>query len=235
MDIKILLVEDDHNLGEVLQEYLELKGFHTTLCRDGEEGWQTYQTQSFDMCLIDIMLPKMDGFALTERIRKQDNHTPIIFLTAKSLIEDTLKGLRLGADDYLTKPFSMEELLLRIQAILRRAQSNTPSPKLEAEQYVLGKFLFDYTAQKLFDGEAAQKLTSKEAALLKMLCDYQNQTLARSEALKAIWHDDTYFNARSMDVYITKLRKYLKGDPRLEILNVHGQGFRLVVPQDVIG
>jgi DNA-binding response OmpR family regulator len=181
------------------------------------------------------MLPKMDGFALTERIRKQDHHTPIIFLTAKSLIEDTLKGLRLGADDYLTKPFSMEELLLRIQAILRRAQSNTPSPKLEAEQYVLGKFLFDYTAQKLFDGEAAQKLTSKEAALLKMLCDYQNQTLARSEALKAIWHDDTYFNARSMDVYITKLRKYLKGDPRLEILNVHGQGFRLVVPQDVIG
>jgi len=200
--IKVLLAEDDLNLGQILNEYLNVKGYETELCRNGELAFQAFKRSSFDLCIFDVMMPKMDGFTLAEKIRKADTEIPIIFLTAKSLKEDAIKGFNIGADDYISKPFSMEELLLRIKAILRR----THKPEEEEEQ----------------------KLTSKEAALLRMLSLHKNQVLDRSKALKKIWQDDNYFNSRSMDVYITKLRKFLKEDENLQILNVHGQGFKLI-------
>ncbi|NJO01790.1 MAG: response regulator transcription factor [Bacteroidia bacterium] len=226
--VKILLVEDDNNLGQLLKEYLDIKGFRTSLGRDGEEAWKMYQTQSFDFCILDVMLPKLDGFSLAERIRETDRNIPIIFLTAKSLKDDTIHGLKIGADDYITKPFRMEELLLRIEAILRR--SLPPSSGESAnEEYQIGKLTFAYHSQKLLSENKEQKLTSREAELLKLLCQHKNQVLDRSYALKKIWQDDSYFNARSMDVYITKLRKYLRADENVQIINVHGQGFKLVV------
>jgi DNA-binding response OmpR family regulator len=223
----ILLVEDDQNLGQILSEYLNVKGYFTTLCRDGEEAWSAYQGRQFACCIFDVMLPKVDGFTLAERVRQKDKETPVIFLTAKSMKEDTIQGLKIGADDYITKPFRMEELLLRIQAILRRTEKNTPIiPDLQV--FEVGQYKFHYDTQKLYLYEAVQKLTSKEADLLKMLCEHKNQILERSPALKKIWGDDSYFNSRSMDVYITKLRKFLKDDATLKILNVHGQGFKLI-------
>lgn len=224
----LLLVEDDTNLGQLLKEYLEIKGFQVTLCRNGEEGLNSYKQQAFDFCIFDVMLPKMDGFTLAEKIRKEDKRIPILFLTAKSLKEDTIKGLQIGADDYLTKPFRMEELLLRIQAIMRRIQNNNPEGQNQDIQNI-GKFTFDYKQRKLLIDNSEQKLTSKEAELLLLLCQSRNQILDRSYALKKIWREDTYFNARSMDVYVTKLRKYLKADENIQIINVHGQGFKLVV------
>lgn len=221
---QLLLVEDDDNLGEILQEYLEAKGYPTVLEKDGRAGWEAYQKKHYDLCLLDVMLPKMDGFTIAEKIRQTDKETPIIFLTAKSLPEDTLKGFKAGADDYLTKPFSMEELLVRMKAILRRTMHlETP-----ISSYELGKLLFDVNKQELQWEGQSQKLTSKESALLALLSEHKNRTLNRSYALKKIWNDDSYFNARSMDVYITKLRKYLKVDESLQILNIHGEGFRLV-------
>lgn len=228
MKIKVLLVEDDNNLGQLLSEYLDIKGYATTLCRDGEEGLNTYQNTTFDFCIFDVMLPKMDGFKLAEKIRAKDTTIPIIFLTAKSLKEDTITGLKIGADDYLTKPFRMEELLLRIQAILRRTRQGTNDSEETQTRLAVGKFVFDTTTQKLMLGEKTQKLTSKEAGLLRALCFRKNQVLERSEALLKVWGDDSYFNSRSMDVYITKLRKYLKTDENLQIINVHGRGFKLV-------
>jgi len=225
--LKILLVEDDTNLGQILKEYLEIKGYLVKLCRDGEEGWSSYQSRLYDFCIFDVMLPKLDGFGLAERIREHDKITPIIFLTAKSLKEDTIQGLKIGADDYITKPFRMEELLLRIQAILRRTQQSEQDPE-ETTTFHLGKFEFSSQTQKLNLNGSEQKLTSKESELLRLLCLSKNQVLDRSFALKKIWGDDSYFHARSMDVYITKLRKYLKQDPDLQILNVHGQGFKLI-------
>lgn len=227
--MKILLVEDDTNLGQLLKEYLEVKGFETTLCRDGEEGLKSYQQENYDFCIFDVMLPKMDGFTLAEKIRVQENdqQIPIIFLTAKSLKEDTIHGLKIGADDYMTKPFRMEELLLRIQAIMKRTQKSLAFD--DKEEFEIGHFVFNSTTQFLTSVEGKQyKLTSKESQLFKMLCQHKNQVVERSKALKEIWHEDTYFNARSMDVYITKLRKYLKSDEKLQIINVHGQGFKLV-------
>lgn len=226
-NIHILLVEDDLNLGQLLKEYLEIKGYETTLCRDGEEGLATYQDQKFSFCIFDVMLPKLDGFSLAEKIREVDRNIPIIFLTAKSLKEDTIHGLKIGADDYMTKPFRMEELLLRIQAILRRS-SIQETDQQELNHFQLGRFDFAYDSQKLTWDDKEQKLTSKENELLRLLCLNKNQVLERSYALKKIWHDDSYFNARSMDVYITKLRKYLKPDEKVQIINVHGQGFKLV-------
>jgi len=225
-EIKILLVEDDNNLGQLLQEYLQIKGYPTTLKRDGEAGLDAYQTSNFQLCILDVMLPKMDGFSLAEKIREQDKTVPIIFLTAKSMKEDAIKGFKVGADDYIHKPFSMEELLLRIEAIMRRVGQN----EIISEQHYfeVGSFSFDYDTQKLQRNGESKKLTSKEADLLKMLCEHKNQTLERSKALKKIWLDDNYFNARSMDVYITKLRKYLKSDENIQIVNVHGQGFKLI-------
>ncbi|MBC7919669.1 MAG: response regulator transcription factor [Ferruginibacter sp.] len=224
---KILLVEDDPNLGQILREYLDLKGYLTDLARDGEQAFRLFQQNRYDLGLFDVMLPKKDGFSLAREIRMVDKNIPIIFLTAKSLKEDTLEGFRLGADDYLTKPFSMEELLLRMKAVLRRSQPAADAPR-ENTRFRIGTFTFDSEQQTLQGDQEHYKLTSKEAELLKLLAINKNQTLGRSLALKMIWQDDTYFNARSMDVYITKLRKYLKSDPAVEIINVHGTGFRLM-------
>lgn len=223
---KILLVEDDPNLGEILKEYLDIKGYKTTLCRDGYEGLQTFKKFKFDICILDIMMPKKDGFTLARDIRKLDDKIPFIFLTAKSMKEDTLEGLRVGADDYMTKPFSMEELLLRLKAILKRVYHK--NEEHQPSIFNFGKFTFDADNQVLKSDGQSNKLTTKEAGLLKMLCEHKNQTLDRSQALKNIWREDSYFNARSMDVYITKLRKYLKEDENVQILTIHGQGFKLI-------
>ncbi len=221
---KILLVEDDPNLGTILQDYLRVKGFEPELCRDGRLGLTAFQRETYDLCLLDVMLPKLDGFELAREIRQLNARVPIIFLTAKAMKEDTIVGLKLGADDYLTKPFSMEELLLRIQAVLRRTQPPEPEQRL----FTFGSFAFDYDQRLLTQGEGSEKLTSKEAELLKLLAQHVGQTVDRTRALKLIWQDDSYFNARSMDVYIAKLRKYLKPDEDVQILTVHGQGFKLV-------
>ena len=224
----MLLAEDDKNLGSVLTSYLEAKGYPTTLCINGQEAFDAFRNKQYDFCIIDVMMPVKDGFTLAKEIREIDTKTPILFLTAKSMQEDKLRGFELGADDYITKPFSMEELLMRMRAIIRRT---TESKTMQASRtfYELGKFTFDYNRQLLKTGKEEQKLTSKESELLKMLCDNVNEVLDRSDALKKIWHDDSYFNARSMDVYVTKLRKYLKADPGIELIKVHGVGFKLVI------
>jgi two-component system, OmpR family, response regulator len=225
--IKILLAEDDPNLGTILKAYLEAKGFPTTLCVNGEDAYNAYLKESFNFCILDVMMPVKDGFTVARDIRKVDKKIPILFLTAKAMQEDIIEGLTIGADDYLTKPFSMEELLLRINAIYRRTYSDKPGDS-EKTFFQIGRYTFDYSRQILKIGDQEQKLTSKEAQLLKMLCDRTNEVLDRSEALNKIWLDDNYFNARSMDVYIAKLRKYLKDDPQVELLNVHGRGFKLL-------
>lgn len=228
MNNKILIVEDDPNLGQILTEYLGMKGYETTLCQDGLAGLETYRNSTgFDMCILDLMMPKMDGFSLAREIRQKDEKTPIVFLTAKSMKEDVIEGLKIGADDYLTKPFSMEELLLRIKAILKRTSSKETNNELPAE-FRLGDFVYNFNHHILKSPTREIKLTGKENSLLKMFCENFNQTVERSEALKTIWGDDSYFNARSMDVYIAKLRKYLKEDDKIQIITVHGQGFKLV-------
>ena len=225
--LKILIVEDDPNLGQILAEYLRLKGMETTLSKDGEEGLRFYQKSSFDLLILDIMMPKKDGFTLAQEIRSTDERTPIIFLTAKSMKEDTIRGLKIGADDYMTKPFSMEELLLRIHAITKRVarQGNEPENGI----YQIGTFHFDYQNQLLTSDSGVTKLTTKESELLKLLIQKKNETLSRTNALKVVWGDDSYFNARSMDVYITKLRKLLKEDASIKIITIHGEGFKLIV------
>jgi len=223
---KLLLAEDDPNLGEILREYLEIKGFKTTLCRDGKEGIEAFRKYKFHLCILDIMMPRMDGFTLAKEIRAIDAKVPFIFLTAKSMKEDTLEGFRLGADDYISKPFSMEELLLRLKAILRRVYPETREP--EEKLFRFGKFTFDAKNHELSSEKNSVKLTTKESQLLEMLCRNKNQLLERSDALKTIWREDSYFNARSMDVYIARLRKYLKEDETIQILTMHGHGFKLV-------
>ena len=225
--IKVLLVEDDPNLGTILSEYLNVKGYDTTLAVDGEKGYDEFIKNNFEFIILDVMMPKKDGFTLATDIRNTNKDIPIIFLTAKSLKEDTIEGFRLGADDYITKPFSMEELMARMNAILRRVDAKHQENSQQKE-FSIGKFSF-YTEKRLLKskGEEDQKLTSKESELLRLLCLHKNKVMDRTVALKAIWNDDSYFNSRSMDVYITKLRKYLKSDSAIEILNVHGQGFRL--------
>ncbi|PKP35636.1 MAG: DNA-binding response regulator [Bacteroidetes bacterium HGW-Bacteroidetes-17] len=224
---KVLLAEDDKNLGTILQSYLIAKGYPTDLSADGEEAFIQFKKNEYSICILDVMMPIKDGFTLAKDIRNIDKEIPILFLTAKTLQEDKLKGFELGADDYISKPFSMEELLMRMKAILRRSGQNENVSKNSI--YKLGKFTFDYNRQLLVIGEVDQKLTSKEAELLKLLSENLNQVLDRSEALNKIWYDDSYFNARSMDVYVTKLRKYLKADPNVELLNVHGVGFKLII------
>jgi two-component system, OmpR family, response regulator VicR len=226
-EYSLLIAEDDLNLGQILKEYLELKGYKATLTRDGQEAIESFKRNRYDLCILDIMMPKIDGFTVGKEIRSINAEIPFIFLTARSQQEDTLKGLQLGAEDYIKKPFSMEELTLRLKAILRRVDHGEP----RQEQFDLGNYSFDYTRQQLtFSGEV-RKLTSKEAELLLLLSQTMNKTLNRSAALKIIWGDDSYFNARSMDVYITKLRKLLKADDRVKIITVHGQGFRLVIDE----
>lgn len=224
--IRVLLAEDDKNLGTILKAYLDAKGLPTTLCSDGSEALEKFKREDFNFCILDVMMPVMDGFALAAEIRKMDKKVPLLFLTAKALQEDKLKGFELGADDYMTKPFSMEELLLRIKAIIRRSAKDTVKPTV----FKVGRFTFDYNRQLLtFDTGEENKLTSKESELLRLLCENMNRVLDRSVALNKIWYDDSYFNARSMDVYITKLRKYFKPDPNVELMNVHGVGFKLIV------
>jgi len=225
---KILLIEDDPNLGFILHENLELQGFAVKLCTDGEQGLAAYQNSKFDLCLIDVMLPRKDGFTLAREIRQDNQDMPIIFLTAKSLKEDRIAGFKIGGDDYITKPFSMEELGLRIQAVLKRTKP-AADDRQSRQTYALGKFIFDYEQQNLQIGGRRQKLTSKESELLKLLCLHINDTLERETALKLVWGEDSYFNGRSMDVFISKLRKYLQEDKNVEIMNVHGKGFKLLV------
>lgn len=227
---KILLVEDDPNLSLVIQDYLEMLNYDTMLCKDGEEGLMEYRRKKYDLLILDVMMPKKDGFSLAEEIRETDDQTPIMFLTAKSLKEDRIKGFQVGCDDYLSKPFSTEELSLRIKAILKRCMTRQTLQVPEEEQhFVIGKFNFDPVNMILQNGEKKQTLTRKESALLKLLCLYKNRLLSRETALKSIWGDDDYFIGRSMDVFISKLRKYLKDDPKISITNVHGTGFKLEV------
>jgi DNA-binding response OmpR family regulator len=224
--IRVLLAEDDENLGSLLQEYLQAKNYETDWVTNGDKAFRYFEQYHYDLCIFDVMMPIKDGFSLASDVRIMNNKIPIIFLTAKSMKDDVLEGFSRGADDYITKPFSMEELLFRIEAILRRTKGIKGDEK---ETWKIGKFDFDVKKQILKEGENDQKLTTKEADLLRLLCNNMNEVLERNFALKAIWIDDNYFNARSMDVYITKLRKYLKGDSSVQIINVHGKGYKLVV------
>lgn len=228
---KILLVEDDPNLGLLLQDYLQLKGkFDVVLCTDGEEGLRAFSKQEFDLCILDVMMPKKDGFTLGKEIRKINQDIPIIFATAKAMMEDKASAYDLGGDDYITKPFRIEELLLRINALLKRvAVKEQADPGPAQTQFQIGDYTFDYTTQLVHYKGLQQKLSTKEAELLRLLCLKKNAVLTREEALLSIWHDDNYFNGRSMDVFLSKLRKYLKEDPKVEILNVHGKGYKLLV------
>ncbi len=227
--LKILLCEDDENLGMLLREYLQAKGYATELCADGEAGYKSFLKAKFDICVLDVMMPKKDGFTLAKEIRNSNQDVPIIFLTAKTLKEDILEGFKIGADDYITKPFSMEELVFRIEAIIRRTKGKKNK---ESTVYHIGQFTFDTQKQLLCIGDEQRKLTTKENELLALLCSHANEILQRDFALKTIWIDDNYFNARSMDVYITKLRKHLKDDPQIEIINIHGKGYKLITPDE---
>ena len=224
---RVLLAEDDENLGSLLQEYLQARNFEADWVMNGEKAFRLFEKNHYDLCILDIMMPVKDGFTLATEIHMVDSGMPIIFLTAKSMKEDILEGFSRGADDYITKPFSMEELIFRIEAILRRTKGTT-----EAKNNIqnIGKYEFDPQKQTLSLKSHIQNLTTKETDLLKLLCNNKNRVLERNFALKAIWIDDNYFNARSMDVYITKLRKYLKEDNSVQIINVHGKGFKLIVP-----
>lgn len=227
---KILLVEDDPNLGMLLQDYLQLKGkFDVVLAKDGEEGLKAFTKSHYDLCILDVMMPKKDGFTLGKDIRKINADIPIIFATAKTMIEDKSEAYNLGGDDYITKPFRIEELLLRINALLKRvSDSDRKESAAQETHFSIGKYNFDYTAQLISTDEKQQKVSTKEAELLRLLCLKKNEVLTREEALISIWHDDNYFNGRSMDVFLSKLRKYLKDDPKVEIINVHGKGYKLL-------
>ena len=223
---KILLVEDDPNFGSVLKNYLELNEYDVKLCTDGFAGYDQFVSGKYDICIFDVMMPRKDGFTLAKEIREKDEHVPIILLTAKTMKEDMLNGFRVGADDYVTKPFDSEVLLYKLKAILKRSAEKGHDPS--QKEFTLGKYHFNYDHRSISINGEAQKLSPKEADLLRMLCIYKNELLPRQKALKEIWGDDNYFNARSMDVFITKLRKYLKDDPSLDIINIHGKGFRLI-------
>lgn len=225
---KILLCEDDTNLGMVLKNYLELNDYDVILERDGRLGLAAFQREKFDICLLDVMMPNMDGFTLAEEIRDVDPDMPLFFLSAKTMKEDIIAGYKLGADDYITKPFDSDVLLLKIKAILKRnEEENRLSENIEFD---LGSYHFNPKLRELSHNGIMQTLSPKENELLKMLAEHKNDLLAREQALKKIWGSDTYFNGRSMDVYIAKLRKYLKEDSNIEIVNIHGNGFRLVAP-----
>lgn len=229
MSAKILLVEDDPNLGALLLEYLQLKGnYEVSLCGDGEEALKVFHTKPFDLCILDVMMPRKDGFTLARDIRKVNAEIPIIFATAKSMMEDKTEGFGLGGDDYITKPFRIEELLLRIKALLKRSKADASARNREETLFRIGKYEFDYKTQLLRIEGKEQKISGKEADLLRLLCLHANELLPREEALLNIWNTDNYFTGRSMDVFLSKLRKYLKDDPAVEILNVHGKGYRLV-------
>jgi DNA-binding response OmpR family regulator len=226
--IQLLLAEDDANLGKLLTDYLEAKNYSTTWAKNGKEGFELFKKHNYDLCLLDVMMPLKDGFTLAREIRAQNKTVPIVFLTAKSMKEDAIEGFTAGADDFITKPFSMEELLLRLGAILRRT-SNRASADESIKLFEVGAYRFDCENQVLKIGKKEQNLTTKESELMRLLCVNRNDVLDRNYALNAIWKDDNYFNSRSMDVFVTRLRKYLKEDPKVEIINIHGKGFKLLV------
>ena len=235
-EAKLLLVEDDRNFGDVLRSYLEAHDYDVTLATDGVAGLEAYRRGNWDLCIFDVMMPRLSGFELAKKIREDDTQTPIIFLTAKAMKDDVLNGFELGADDYITKPFNSEELLARINVILRRSQVPT-DPKEEQTDFEFGRFHFNFPLRILTftddKGEKAKdKLSPKEAQLLRLFAINKNDILSRSEALTKIWGEDNYFTARSMDVFVTKLRKYLKPDTSIEIVNIHGNGFQLLVKDE---
>lgn len=228
--VRVFLCEDDENLGPLLSEFLNTKGYQTELFQDGQAGWEAFEEQPdhWNICVLDVMMPKMDGFELAQKIKSKNESLPIIFLTAKTLSEDVEQGFKLGADDYLKKPFNTAELTMRIDAVLRRVQGKKPEP---VAFYNIGDFVFDTQKQMLtFRDEEPKRLTTKETDLLTLLCMHANDLMERNYALKTIWGEDSYFNARSMDVYITKLRKHLAQDERVEIQNKHGKGYKLITP-----
>lgn len=227
---KILLVEDDTNFGQVLKNYLELHDFVVELARDGILGLAAFRREKYDICLLDVMMPNMDGFTLAEEIRNNDPDVPLFFLSAKSMKDDILNGYKLGADDYITKPFDSDVLLSKIRAVLKRNHEMQEKQHAVVE-FNIGAYQFNSKLRTLKLGEDSHTLSPKENELLLMLCEYKNDLLPRELALKRIWGSDTYFNGRSMDVYIAKLRKYLREDSSVEIVNIHGNGFRLVVPE----
>ena len=225
MEIKILLVEDDASLGFVIQDQLKSKGYKAHLARDGKEGLQMFNDNTYHLCVLDVMMPKKDGFSLAQDIRKMNDQIPILFLSAKSLTEDRIKGFQVGGDDYLTKPFSQEELLLRIKSLLKRVDIVIESDNKTF--FELGLFTFDSENLQLTGKETEKKLTKKEAQILKLLVQHQNKVLSREIVLNSVWGNDDYFVGRSLDVFITKLRKYLKEDEAISIKNIHGVGFKL--------
>lgn len=224
----ILLVEDDQNLGFVVQDALKRKGYTVHLCRDGKEGLKYFNEHAYDLCVLDVMLPQKDGFSLAEDIRLTDVRIPIVFLTAKSQTDDRIAGFKAGGDDYLTKPFSHEELLLRIEAILRRTKGNDGGAR-SREVFEIGSYTFDHRNLQLKHPDEERKLTKKEADVLRLLCMHRDQVLPRELVLNMVWGDDTYFLGRSLDVFISRLRKYLRHDERVHINNVHGVGFKFQV------
>ncbi|MBU3663445.1 MAG: response regulator transcription factor [Bacteroidetes bacterium] len=225
----ILVVEDDITLATLLKENLKLNNFVTRLCKDGEEGWQVFQKERFDLCLLDVNMPKRNGFELAKLIREQDAFTPLVFLTANSSEEDKLKGFGLGADEYITKPFSTQELLARVKAVLKRANAVKPEIIVKEEVYTLGNMRIDVPNHVVFfEGNKEKKVSSTECELLKLFVKNKNLLLTRNSLLLSIWGRDDFYTARNLDVYINKLRKLLKEDPSVEIINVHGSGFKLV-------
>tara|TARA_B100000809_G_scaffold264895_1_gene322049 strand:+ start:3590 stop:4300 length:711 start_codon:yes stop_codon:yes gene_type:complete len=228
-DIKILLAEDDANLGFVVQDNLKSIGYKVTLCSDGEVALKTFASEKFDLCILDVMMPKKDGFAVAQTVRDINKEIPIVFLTAKTMQADKVKGFTLGADDYITKPFDFEEFLLRIESILRRTKILTQQEEKIVEQYTIGKYSFDVKNQLLHFSTEEKKLTKKETRILSFLCEHLNDIAPRELILKNIWGNDDYFSGRSMDVFISKLRKYLSQDQNIQINNIHGVGFKLEV------
>ncbi|MBW7870399.1 MAG: response regulator transcription factor [Flavobacteriia bacterium] len=226
---KLLLVEDDPSFGSVLKDYLVMNDFDVIHAIDGEDGLGKFKGGEFDLCILDVMMPKKDGFTLGKEIKEIKNDQPIIFLTAKNMREDVLNGYKIGADDYVIKPFDSEVLLYKIRAVLQRHSAE--EEKFEQEEFKIGKFDFNAKLRQLTIGEISHKLSPKESELLRMLAVYKNDLMPREVALTRIWHDDNYFTSRSMDVYIAKLRKYLKDDPNVEIVNIHGEGFRLLITE----
>lgn len=229
--MKILLAEDDPNLGVLIQEFLNAKGFSVHLAINGELALEAFLSERWNLCIFDVMMPLMDGFTLAREVRKTNKAVPIIFLTAKTMRDDAIEGFKAGADDYITKPFSMEELQMRIRAILKRTEKEVK--KSLPNEFSIGNYLFNPVQQQLTLGDQVQKLTTRESDLLQLLCLNKNDLLERNFALRSIWQSNQPENSRSMDVYITKLRKYLSGDPAIEILNIHGKGFRLVDPSSI--
>ena len=226
--IRLLLVEDEVTLGEIVKESLETRNFEVLYCQDGQKGWEAYQRWKPDICILDVMMPIKDGFTLAQEIRQIDTLTPIIFLTARSQTSDVVKGFEIGANDYLKKPFKMEELIVRVNALLRDKQRFAQQAIPDQDVWTIGKFTFYRSKQLLVSANQEQKLTHREAEILQLLCQYQNQVMERKPVLLTLWGDDSVFNGRSMDVFITKLRKYLRPDTEVEIVNIRGIGYKLI-------